>query len=137
MSRRDELRLVLCGEKKIYTFLMSAVIGGGWLLTHWGAAGKTDFSHADGWQLDVAVDVEAVVFAGQHHGAVVHQGHVEALGVLDLGLQGREELAVLREHAQVEVVVVVCDRHLASSVDSHTDGVVGQTCKNTHTNSKL
>ena len=48
-----------------------------------------EISHADGGQLDVAVDVEAVVFAGQHHGAVVHQGHVEALGVLDFGLQGR------------------------------------------------
>lgn len=85
--------------------------------------------HADGRQLDVAVDVEPVVFAGQHDGAVVHQGDIEALCVLDLGLQGREELAVLREHAQVEVVVVVGDRHLAGCVDADSDGVVRQACK--------
>ena len=40
--------------------------------------------HAEGRDLDVAVDVEAVVFAGQHHAPVVHQGHVEALRVLNL-----------------------------------------------------
>ena len=44
MSRRDELRLVLCGERKIYTFLMSAVIGGGWVLTHCGG-GEDVVSH--------------------------------------------------------------------------------------------
>jgi len=42
---------------------------------------------ANGWDLYVAIDVEAVVFGGQHHGAVVHQGDVEALGVFHLALQ--------------------------------------------------
>ena len=39
---------------------------------------------ADGWNLYVAIDVEAIVFGGQHHRAVVHQGNVEALGVFHL-----------------------------------------------------
>ena len=38
----------------------------------------------DGWNLDVAIDVEAIVFWGQHYRAIVHQGHVEALGVFHL-----------------------------------------------------
>ena len=38
-------------------------------------------------QLHVAVDVEPVVLAGEHHGPVVHQGDVETLGVLDLAFE--------------------------------------------------
>ena len=49
-------------------------------------------SHASGalyayWRhLHVAIDVEPIVLAGQHHRSVVHERDVEALGVLDLGL---------------------------------------------------
>ena len=42
------------------------------------------YLEADGWDLYVAIDIEAIVFGGQHHGAVVHQGNVKALGVLHL-----------------------------------------------------
>ncbi len=80
-------------------------------------------------QLNVSIDVEAVVFAGQDDGAVVHEGDVEALRVLDLALQGGEELAVLREDGQVEVVVVVGDRDLAGCVDADADGVVSDAWK--------
>ena len=83
-------------------------------------------------QLNVSIDVEAVVFTGQDDGAVVHEGDVEALGVLDLALQGREELAVLREDGQVEVVVVVGDRDLAGCVDADADRVIGDAWKNKH-----
>ena len=74
--------------------------------------------------LDIAVDVEPVVLGGEDDGAVVHEGDVEALRVLDLGLEGREQLAVLLEDGEVEVVVVVGDRDLAVLVDPHTDRVV-------------
>ena len=47
--------------------------------------------HADGRDLDVAVDVEAVVLAGQHNGPVVHQRHVETLGVLHLQLNNHSD----------------------------------------------
>ena len=79
----------------------------------------------DGRHLDVSVDVEPVVLGGEHHGAVVHERDVEALRVLDLGLEGGEQLPVLAEDREVEVVVVVGDRHLARRVDPHADRVVG------------
>ena len=50
--------------------------------------------------------------------------------MLDLALQGREELAVLREDGQVEVVVVVGNRDLAGCVDADADRVVGDAWKN-------
>jgi len=59
--------------------------------------------------VDVFIDINAVVLAGEDNGAVVHQAHVEALCVLDLGLESVDERAVLAEHSQVEVVVVVGD----------------------------
>ena len=34
--------------------------------------------------LNISVDVEPVVLAGQHHATVVHQRYVETLGVLHL-----------------------------------------------------
>ena len=37
-----------------------------------------------GRDLDVSVDVEAVILAGQHHAPVVHQRHVKTLSVLHL-----------------------------------------------------
>lgn len=43
-------------------------------------------------ELDVAVDVEPVVLAREHHGPVVHEGDVEALGVLHLALESRNHL---------------------------------------------
>jgi len=87
---------------------------------------------SDLWQLNVSVDVEAVVFAGQDDRAVIHEGDVEALRVFDLALQGREELAVLREDGQVEVVVVVGDRDLAGCVDANADWIVGDAWKYKH-----
>ena len=84
---------------------------------------------ADRGHLDVSVDVEAVVLGGEDDGAVVHEGDVEALGVFHLGLEGREELALLAEDREVEVVVVVGDRHLARGVDPHADRVVGDACE--------
>ena len=36
------------------------------------------------WDLDITIDVQPVVLGGQHDGAVLHQGHVEALGMLNL-----------------------------------------------------
>jgi hypothetical protein len=45
--------------------------------------------------------------------------------VLNLALERRHELSVLREDGQVEVVVVVGDQDLAVGVDAHPYGVVG------------
>ena len=43
--------------------------------------------HTNGWYLlDVSVDVQPVVFGGQHDGSVVHQADVEALGMFDFRL---------------------------------------------------
>ena len=42
--------------------------------------------------LDVSVDIEPVVLAGQHDAAVPHESHVETLGVLHLALQGSDQL---------------------------------------------
>ena len=39
---------------------------------------------ADGGNLYVAIDVEAIVFGGENHGTVVHQRNVEALCVFYL-----------------------------------------------------
>ena len=36
------------------------------------------------WDLDITIDVQPVVLGGQNDGAVLHQGHVEALGMLYL-----------------------------------------------------
>ena len=41
-------------------------------------------SQADRGHLYVTIDVEPVVFARQHHAAVIHEGNVEALGVFHL-----------------------------------------------------
>ena len=46
--------------------------------------------------LDVSVDVEPVVLAGQDDAAVPHEGHVETLGVLHLTLQGSDQLGKSR-----------------------------------------
>ena len=45
--------------------------------------------HAHRGHLDVSVDVEAVVLAGQHHGPVVHQRHVKALRMLHLEINSQ------------------------------------------------
>lgn len=74
--------------------------------------------------LNVSVDVEAVIFASKDHGSIVHESDIKALSVLDLGLQGRQQLTVLIEHGQVEVVVVVGNCDLPVPVDAHSDRVV-------------
>ena len=100
--------------------------------------------------LDVSVDVEAGVLAGQHHAPVIHQRHVKTLSMLHLvtkytdniilltvftfvyfshlALESRNKLAVLAEHGQVEVVVVVGDGDLPRGVNADTDWVVGNPC---------
>ncbi|KAH9401206.1 hypothetical protein TYRP_002799 [Tyrophagus putrescentiae] len=80
----------------------------------------------EGLQLQVAVDVDAVVLAGEHHRVVVHEGDVEALRVLHLRLQRIHQRPLLREDGNVEVVVVVRHQDLPVVVDAHADGVVGQ-----------
>lgn len=75
--------------------------------------------------MNVTVDVQPIVLAGQHDGTVVHEGDVEALRVLDLGLEGGHQLALLREYGQIEIVVVVGDEYLARSVYAHADWIVG------------
>ncbi len=45
--------------------------------------------------------------------------------MLDFGLQGVDEFALLRENGQVEVVVIVSDKNLVVWVDADTDWVVG------------
>ena len=62
--------------------------------------------------LHVAIDVESVVFGSEDNGSILHQGDVEALGVLDLALQGPEQLPGLTEDSEVEVVVIVRDADL-------------------------
>ena len=37
------------------------------------------------WDLDITIDVQPVVLGGQHDGAVLHESHVKALGMLHLG----------------------------------------------------
>ena len=39
---------------------------------------------SDGRHLDVSVDVETVVFTGQHNTAIVHQGDIKTLGMFHL-----------------------------------------------------
>lgn len=80
-----------------------------------------------GRDLDVTVDVESVVFRGQHHTPVVHQGHIKALGMFHLALESRYQLSLLREDGEVEVVVVVSDGDFAGSVDANSNWVVGDT----------
>merc|ERR1719278_591780 len=79
---------------------------------------------ADGRNLYVAIDVEAIVFGGENHGSVVHQRNVEALRVLYLAFKGGYELTILREDGEIEVVVVVGDGDLAGPVDAHSNRVV-------------
>ena len=45
-----------------------------------------------------------------------------------LALEGRDELAVLGEDGEIEVVVIVGNGYLASTVDPHSDRVVGDSC---------
>jgi len=75
--------------------------------------------------VNVTVDVQPIVLAGQHDGAVVHEGDVEALGVLHLGLESGHQLALLREYGQIEIVVVVGDEYLARGVYAHANRIVG------------
>lgn len=75
--------------------------------------------------MNVTVDVQPIVLAGQHDGAVVHEGDIEALGVLHLGLEGGHQLALLREYGQIEIVVVVSDEYLARGVYAHANRIVG------------
>ena len=48
-----------------------------------------------GRHLDVSVDVEAVVLAGQDHAAVIHQRHVKTLSMLHLEQNMYNDLSYL------------------------------------------
>ena len=50
---------------------------------------------ADGGNLYVAIDVEAIVFGGENHGPVVHQRNVEALRVFYLRDQVYKTLNII------------------------------------------
>jgi len=54
-----------------------------------GECSRSDGRIAD---LDVSVDVDSVVLAGQDDGPVAGQGDIEALSMPDLALEGREKL---------------------------------------------
>lgn len=84
-------------------------------------------SHAYRRDLHVAIDVEPVVLAGEHHRPVVHERHIEALRMLNFALQSRYQLSVLRKDRQVKVVVIVRNQNLAGRVDANTDRVVSHT----------
>ena len=45
--------------------------------------------------LDIAVDVEPVVLAGEHDAAILHERLVEALRMLHLALQSSQQLPSL------------------------------------------
>lgn len=82
------------------------------------------WSHAHTRYLGIPVYVEAVVLAGQDHRAIIHEGHIEALSVLNLALQGVDELTLLGEDGQVKVVVIVSDQNVPLAVDADTNGVI-------------
>ena len=54
-----------------------------------------DSSLHDVGGLDVSVDVEPVVLAGEHDAAILHERHVEALRMLHLALQSSQQLPSL------------------------------------------
>jgi len=68
-----------------------------------------DHSEREVWDLHVSVDVQSVVLGSQHYGPILHERHIETLGVLDLALKRTQELPGLAEYGQIEVVVVVGD----------------------------
>ena len=55
--------------------------------------------------LDVSVDIEPVVFAGENDAPILHERHVEALGVLHLALQSSEQLPSLKKISQQSFVI--------------------------------
>ena len=77
------------------------------------------------YHLDVSVDVKSVILAGEDDTAILHQGNIEALSMLDLALESTNKLPSLGEDSQVEVVVVVSDGNLAASSDSDSNWEVG------------
>lgn len=78
-----------------------------------------------GRDLQIPVNIESVILAGEDDRTVIHKSDVEALRVFDFRLVGGDELALLGEQRKVEVVVVVRYEHLALAVDAHADRVVG------------
>lgn len=62
------------------------------------------------------VHVDSVVLGREHHRIVVHQRHVEALGVLHLRFQRVQQLTSLSENGYIEVVVIVGHQNFAALV---------------------
>ena len=54
--------------------------------------------------LDVAVDVEPVVLAGEHDAAILHERHVEALRMFHLALQSSQQLPSLNTTDQYGLI---------------------------------
>ena len=95
------------------------------------------------YYLDVAVDIQPVVLAGENDAPILHERHVEALSVLHLALQSSEQLPSLKrtsqhsllsqswtsehliENREVEVVVVVGDGDVPACSHANPDGKVG------------
>ena len=72
---------------------------------------------ANGRDLDIAIDVEAIVFWGQHHGAVIHQSHVETLGVFHLGSKMTSSYflnSVPKDHSVNQLVNLVSQLYMRS-----------------------
>ena len=63
--------------------------------------------------LNVSINVEPVILGSKYNRSILHESHIEALGMLDLALQSPQELSCLAEHGQIEVVVVVRDADLS------------------------
>ena len=84
-------------------------------------------SHTDRWHLHVSVDVQPVVFGGQNNGTVIHKADVEALGMFNFRFECGQQLAILRKHRQVEVVMVVGNDNLTGCVDANTNRIISDT----------
>ena len=75
--------------------------------------------------LHVSIDIQPIIFRGQYYWAVIHEADVKTLGMFNFRFQSGQELSLLREHGQVEVVMVVGDDHLSGGIDADANGIIG------------
>merc|ERR1719347_1789922 len=81
-------------------------------------------SHGKCWNLNISVDVEAIILRSEDDGSVLHERDVKTLSMLDLTLERTEQLPSLTEHSEVEVVVVVRNRNLTRGSQTNTNGKI-------------
>ena len=74
--------------------------------------------------LYISIDIEVVVLRGENDGPVLHEGNIEALGVLDFTLKSTKQLTSLAEHGEVEIVVVVSYGDFPRCCETNTNGEV-------------